>query len=677
MGFERCGLAKKSVANPLNAWLNLASSVAWGGFPARVIGSMAVNVRKTWSYTMLCKTTMRAALAPVIGLIGALVATSVSAGVELGFERTPGDRRPDLNPPNRYAAETLSTVGCFQVGRSCAGYRIVASGQTITLADASTVQGAGASQLEITTTVDTVLPSGVYYVRYDFDGAIFRRAITNADLEVFPIQTDGTLPTTGTASFAVGDGGDVASSSVVFELNESATRYGRNSALTLDLSGAQSADQTGTADVDETDPGFAQIYVTRAGSITATVSVYDNIKDARAGNGSIYTASGTIAQIDKVTGGSITSMSDVADVSTSVEDGGPFRRFLPSGMGGKNSGVLGKTTTWVYKGFIIGGDPRANVTNAWGRGYRNAMTGADVDDSIVASLSARATSAAGNFAVATKNGGAIVASKHGEATNRKPWMLSDDAECSGGPLTLGVVGGVIETYQIAACPVGSPADCDGDPDGETNRATGAGQLAASDLTPAGIASANIATGTAGQALGDNYFCVLVNGNTDPIPEIGDPMNPSEYNLTVTPVLANNDNHPIKPDAIAKDVGAIDRNGTTVHLPYLTTNPFVEQRLVLVNRGADAVSFWIEDTSFNLEDGTTLMTNNLSIDQGQMVPGNGRLVLPVTGSIEFDGQTRGAATVNVAAPTRDIDVMTIQRSPFTDEVDTTVYQHAGP
>ena len=122
-----------------------------------------------------------------------------------------------------------------------------------------------------------------------------------------------------------------------------------------------------------------------------------------------------------------------------------------------------------------------------------------------------------------------------------------------------------------------------------------------------------------------------------------------------------------------NVGAIDRDGTTVHLPYVTTNPFVDQRLVFVNRGADDVSVWIEDSSFNLEEGTTLAMNGLGDDAGKMVPGNGRLVVVVKEYVEFDGQDRGAAAVNVAAPTRDIDVMSIQRSPFTDEVDTTLYE----
>ena len=615
---------------------------------------------------MLCKTTMRAALAPVIGLFGVLAAFTAGAGVELGYEFIrPGQPgfSADQNPPNRYAAETLSTVNCFG-GRNCLGYRIVASGQAITLADGTPgTARTGAPQMAISTTVDTVLPSGLYYVRYEFNGAFFARNLANTDLQVQ--AHDGSALGAATDSFAVGDEGDAGDSSVIFELNSDAARYGRGSVLTLDLSGNEvEAPDTGVTQT--ADPGFADIYVTKIGSITATVSVYDNIKDARAGNGAIYTASGTIAQIDRVTGGEITSMSDVADVSTSVEDGGPFRRFTPGGMGGKNSGVLGKSTTSVYKGAAT-----------WGRGYRNAMTGVDVDDSIVASLSVTATSKAGNFAVATKDGGAIVASKRGEATNRNPWMMAMQAECTSGPLTLGVVGGTIETYQSAACPVGSAADCDGDPDGMPDLVTGGGNLKASDLTPAGIASANIATGTAGQALGDNYFCVLVNGNTDPIPEIGDPQDPGEYSLTITPVLANDDNHPFKPMAITEEVGAIDRNGTTVHLTYLTTDPFVVQRLVLVNRGADEVSFWIEDNSFNLETGTILMTNNLSIDMGRTIPGNGRLVVPIIGAIEFNGVNRGSATVNVAAPTRDIDVMTIQRSPATDEVDTTVYQHAGP
>ena len=566
---------------------------------------------------MLCKRTMRAALAPVIGLFGVAVAFTAGAAVYLGDA-------PDgaSSETQHYAAETVSTEGCLSVLGTCLGYRIVASG----------------TEMDISTETDVLLPQDHHYVRYDFDGAFFARDLVGADLQFVNVgETEGP----DTAAFAVAFEGTQGDSKVIFDVNgggANGKRYERGSTITLGLGGTATVDQ----------PGIAEIYVTRTGSITATVSVYSSLPDALGGTGALYQANGTVAQLDKVVGGKITSMADTADVSTSVEDGGPFRRFVPGGMGGKNSGVLGMTNISVNKG---------SSTSP----YRNAMTGETVADDIVASLRVRVTAVAGDFVVATKEGGAI-------PTNRNPWRLAKEAECESGPLSLGVLGSTIATYQSEACPFGSADDCNGDPDGD-------GPLLKGDLTPEGIKSANTATGTAGQAIGDNYFCVRAVGNTDPIPEIGDPSAPAQYNLAITPILADAVNHPFKPDEIAEAVGAIDRNGTTVHVTYLTTNPFVDQRLVLVNRGADAVAFWIEGDSFNLEDGTTVETNNLAVEMGQMIPGNGRLVVKVTDNITFDGETRGAATVNVAAPTRDIDVMTIQRSPFTDDVDTTVYQHA--
>jgi len=620
---------------------------------------------------------MRAALAPVIGLFGVLAAYSAGAGVELGYERS--GTAPDQNPPQRYAAETISATGCFVLsGTKCTGYRIAASSQTIIVdGDGTTAQGANPDQMLITTTTDILLPADVYYVRYVFDGAVISETagLVVGDSSGHAIAADGTVSDTATANAAnVAYRGLRGNNMVIFQY--ASQEWGRGSEFRLQLSGQQSADQTGTTDVNEATPGYAKIAVTRTGSIMATVSVHESLTAAVDGNGALYEASGTIAQIDYVVGAKIDSMSDVADVATSVEDGGPFRRFTTTGMGGKESGVLGKTSVTV----------KATGSSSWTRGYRNADTGADLagdaTDRIVGSTTVSVTSEAGNFAVAVKSGAPLATDanpggviRSGGATeedpnrrhnNPTPWMLSSMAECGDGPLGLGVVGGTIETYQRARCPIGSAADCVGDPDGT-------GGYTAGDLTPAGIASANIATGNAGAAIGDNYFCVLVTGNTEPIPEIGNPSAPASYKLVITPTLAVATN-PFKPGAKAEDVGAIDRNGTTVHVTYLTTDPFVDQRLVLVNRGADAAMFWVED--FNLEDKTTVTTNMLKITEEKMIPGNGRLVVNVKNNITFDGQTRGSATVNVAAPTRDIDVMTIQRATFTDEVDTTVYQHAA-
>ena len=595
---------------------------------------------------MLCKRTMRAALAPVIGLFGALVAMT-GAAVQLGY--VVEGIAPDQNPPARYAAETLSEVDCQLVGTRCAGYRIVATSTDMT----------------ITAISDILLPSdnaARYYVRYDFSGAIFARDLAADDLTV---NDGGDAQEVAAAEVAYR--GVKAQSTVIFQLD--AGGFGKSTVFTLDLSGETVADDDQTAEVDESEPGYAHINVTRIGAITASISVHASLTGAVDGTTKIYSASGTIASIASIVSGKITANTDVADVSTSVEDGGPFRRFIPAplGMGGKDSGVLATVVTKVNQ------KPNAR----WVKGYRDATTGYGVNENIVGSLSVEATTEAGNFAVATKDGGVIVASKTGEKTNRNPWMVASKADCGNGPLTLGVVGATIETFKSRDCPSGSAADCDADPDGKPDPATGGGGLKDSDLTPAGIASANIARGNAGQAVGTNYFCVLMTGNTDTIPEIGDPVAKNAYSLTVTPKLRNA-KAAFPPSAIGPAAaGAIDRNGTTVHLPYLSTHDAYNQRLVLVNRGADEALFWIEDDSFNLETGTTLMMNNLSLENSMVIPGQGRLVIRVQDNITFnaDGKTRGAGTVNVAAPTRDIDVMTIQVHPGTGQIDTTVYQYA--
>ena len=93
-------------------------------------------------------------------------------------------------------------------------------------------------------------------------------------------------------------------------------------------------------------------------------------------------------------------------------------------------------------------------------------------------------------------------------------------------------------------------------------------------------------------------------------------------------------------------------------------------LVLVNRGGDPAKFWVDDSNINLEAGVTLVENKL---QGA-IPADGRLVLRVQDNVTLTGKTRAAATLNIAAPTRNIDVMTIQVHPGTGPMDTTDYQH---
>ena len=581
---------------------------------------------------MLCKTTMRAALAPMIGLVGVLVATSAAAEVVIGGKQGfVSATNQDANPPQRFAAESLHDDGC--VGTPCSHFRVTAS----------------VGELLLTAQTDILLPGGTYYLRYDLTNAVFTAQIGTTDVEI-----DNTIPTpagapspvpsanVGTERVFTALGGTPAlaykgnrgDASIILQLaGLPETPVG--SWFALDLSGA--ADDASTTDVNEL---HSQLAV-KAGHARASIAVYDSLSDARAQSGALFEAGPTtIASTSSVTSVTMTSMHDVADVSTSNDDGGPFRRFVPGGMGGKDSGVLGKVT--------INFNPH---------GFKDTTTNMAATDALIASTSISVESAAGNFAVSTKHG-----ELNKDAGGGKPWMVADNVGCTNGPLTLGLVGGELATYDADQA----------DPDGED------GPLPApkkGDLTPAGIQAANKANGTAAAKVGDNYFCVLVKGNLDPIPEIGDPDSPASYKLTAHPQVTTPAMRPAaaRPAAKTMNIGAIDRNGTTVHIPYLSTHAAYNQRLVLVNRGDDAAKFWIEDDSFNLETDTTLMTNALSPAADRSIPKNGRLVVRVQDEISFNGMTRGAATVNVAAPTRNIDVMTIQVHPGTGQVDTTVYQ----
>ena len=433
-------------------------------------------------------------------------------------------------------------------------------------------------------------------------------------------------PLTAVGESAIAYRGQENQDTVIFQISGATqpmgTRFG------LDLSGSRVDNGTGTTAATDAF-NRAAVAVSGVGSTTVSIGIYSDLSDALDRVRAIYSASDkTIIKVANSLSGKVTAMVDIADVSTSVQNGGPFRRFVdsPDDPDTMDAGILAK------------------VEIAFDETGVDATTGRKVvGANLVKATNVKVTSAAGNFAIGTHNGGPI---KDVEVGNRKvstpnPWMVSSSKNCKSGPLKLGTDDG---TY------------------------TG-------DLTRDRIEAATQAGGAAANKLGVNYFCVLVDGNTDPIPAVGNAETKDAYMLTLTPELVA-DRGASAPASIGPmAAGAISRNGTTVHLTYLTTNDLVDQRIVLVNRGSDAVHFWIEDGSFNLETGTTLATNNLGVTMGQMIPKEGRAVVKVAENIDFTGQDRGSATLNVAAPTRDIDVMTIQRSPFTDEVDTTLYGKA--
>ena len=163
----------------------------------------------------------------------------------------------------------------------------------------------------------------------------------------------------------------------------------------------------------------------------------------------------------------------------------------------------------------------------------------------------------------------------------------------------------------------------------------------------------------GQDSGTYYLCVQVDvrgPNANPIPA-------GSYDATITQGTG----------ATAKDlksgiIGQIRRNGTTVKLTYLTVSSKYNQRLIIVNDGANDASYDIGP--FVTEDGTTATAKAAA--SGTVSAGS-QVVLRMGDLVEFEGpQARASATLSVNADVDDVQVATTQVNLEDGSTDTVVY-----
>ena len=167
---------------------------------------------------------------------------------------------------------------------------------------------------------------------------------------------------------------------------------------------------------------------------------------------------------------------------------------------------------------------------------------------------------------------------------------------------------------------------------------------------------------AGQDAGQYFLCVNVDTqgpNTTPIPA-------GRYNATITSGTG----------ALAKDlesgvIGEIKRNGTTVKLTYLTTYEHYNQRIIIVNDGANDASYDIGP--FATEEGT--MATPKAKASG-IVPAGGQVILKVSDVVDFAGMTRGSATLSMNADVDDVQVATTIVNLNGGGTDTVVYASEG-
>ena len=125
------------------------------------------------------------------------------------------------------------------------------------------------------------------------------------------------------------------------------------------------------------------------------------------------------------------------------------------------------------------------------------------------------------------------------------------------------------------------------------------------------------------------------------------------------------------------IGMIGRNGASVDIPFLTTYEQHNQRLIIVNRGANPIT--ITDIAFQTEDGTEASLSELAM-AAAMIPGAGEIgsgetaVHSVKQMLSITGDsTRTAATLSFNGRSQDITVATTLVNPEIRATDTVVYE----
>ena len=165
-----------------------------------------------------------------------------------------------------------------------------------------------------------------------------------------------------------------------------------------------------------------------------------------------------------------------------------------------------------------------------------------------------------------------------------------------------------------------------------------------------------------------HLCIMVQGEDDESEDGMDaPRIPETGAYTAMGSYTGIEDAAIGPMPQAQTLGMIGRNGTTVRLPYLTTNAKFNQRLYIVNRGSEAgyeIDFQEGDTAGALAIGT------LEADSRTIISVGGTATQDPLVTIGEGGSTSGSLIIE-AGPGM-IDVVTVQVSRELGTTDTVVY-----
>ena len=154
-----------------------------------------------------------------------------------------------------------------------------------------------------------------------------------------------------------------------------------------------------------------------------------------------------------------------------------------------------------------------------------------------------------------------------------------------------------------------------------------------------------------------YICIMV----DPTDEEGMRIPETVAYTAMGDYAKVNDDRAFDPESTKQTLGSIKRDGTTIGLPYLTTNAKFNQRLYIVNRGAAAdyvIDFQMGDTPGEMAEG--------------MLEANSRTTLLVGDLVTVGEGGSTAGTLIIEAQPNMIDAATVQVSRELGTTDTVVY-----
>ena len=165
---------------------------------------------------------------------------------------------------------------------------------------------------------------------------------------------------------------------------------------------------------------------------------------------------------------------------------------------------------------------------------------------------------------------------------------------------------------------------------------------------------NVGRGSASVAVGTRTVCVaqrkIDHDKNSETPTVAQEI--PETDIMGAMVFAKNTTAQFAPAAVAATtIGSIERNGTTVRLPYLTTFEGYNQRLIIVNRSGVEADY---ELTFTTEAGTEATPGHMA--EGKVAAGS-TLVIPIGNAVTMTGRSRTSATLAVVAPNHLVDVAT--------------------